>query len=151
MLYHFKLLIEYNIKSKDLNRVWLFYYMYFFSKVWNKNQLWLKYLTTYHPHDECYDGHDDVHDDHQENAELMLDELQKETVLSMILNPLEEIFGRLMRTQLMQIEITEMIQKNLITNTIWKFKICYVFFGISNSESQLLAFGGKFKTSFFCH
>ena len=51
----------------------------------------------------------------------MLDELQKETVLSMILNPLEEIFGRLMRTQLMQIEITEMIQKNLITNTIWKF------------------------------
>ena len=58
----------------------------------------------------------------------MLDELQKETVLSMILNPLEEIFGRLMRTRLMQIEITEMIQKNLITNTIWKFKICYVFF-----------------------
>ena len=29
----------------------------------------------------------------------------------MILNPLEEIFGRLMRTRLMQIEITEMIQK----------------------------------------
>ena len=41
----------------------------------------------------------------------MLDELQKETVLSMILDPLEEIFGRLMRTRLMQIEITEMIQK----------------------------------------
>ena len=82
----------------------------------------------------------------------MLDELQKETVLSMILDPLEEIFGRLMRTRLMQIEITEMIQKkNLITNTIWKFKICYVFFGISNSENKLLAFGGKFKTSFFCH
>ena len=47
----------------------------------------------------------------------MLDELQKETVLSMILDPLEEIFGRLMRTRLMQIEITEMIQKKILLQT----------------------------------
>ena len=68
----------------------------------------------------------------------MLDELQKETVLSMILDPLEEIFGRLMRTRLMQIEITEMIQKkNLITNTIWKFKICYVFFWYFQFRKQI--------------
>ena len=82
----------------------------------------------------------------------MLDELQKETVLSMILNPLEEIFGRLMRTRLMQIEITEMIQKKILLQTPYgNSRFATFFFGISNSENQLLAFGGKFKTSFFCH
>ena len=81
----------------------------------------------------------------------MLDELQKETVLSMILNPLEEIFGRLMRTRLMQIEITEMIQKKSYYKHHMEILDLLRFFGISNSENQLLAFGGKFKTSFFCH
>ena len=54
----------------------------------------------------------------------MLDELQKETVLSMILDPLEEIFGRLMRTRLMQIEITEMIQKEQFTGHLKVLSFC---------------------------
>ena len=58
----------------------------------------------------------------------MLDELQKETVLSMILNPLEEIFGRLMRTRLMQIEITEMIQKILLQTPYGNSRFAMFFF-----------------------